>query len=145
MNKKAIVILAIVILAGVGFYVYTNQYSPDSLSGETTGQLPKDFPKDIPVEESAKFTQAFSRKEGDGTYSLVEFDSQKSLDDNFKIYKNFLTNTGWQITETSDEPNIKILRAVKGNDSIYINMYFNVDTQTNNVAIHFSDSPEPAQ
>jgi hypothetical protein len=65
--------------------------------------LPPDLPKDIPLEEEAIFTQNSANDIGEGKmHSIISFNSNESVSKNYIMYKQYLTDTGWNISNASE-------------------------------------------
>ena len=79
------------------------------------GTLPKEIPTDIPLEEGAPMQRNEIVKSADGAEEqyVYRFYSQKTVAENFDIYKKYLKDGGWVIKNSSKDANSAFLLANK--------------------------------
>ncbi len=106
--------------------------------------ISQDMPFEISVEQNPEIVRNFTQVESKGLYAVLEVKSKKSLGDNFSFYRKTLESNGWIVKEVHNDPLIKEMRAIKGNSTIVIELYFNDVTHSNNTVITYSTAPTPA-
>lgn len=138
MNKSKVlglVLILLILAAGVYYFYFlkpepATPEPPKSILSETqyfqVGELPKGFPSDLPLEESAQilenFTAKFATKENnvrlqDGTLatapefyqSTYSYVSEKSLSENNEIYKKYFTGKKYKLLTESISENSALL------------------------------------
>ena len=80
-----------------------------------TGELPAGIPANIPLEENALIVQndvITAPAESGQTQYTRKFVSNKSLDENYEIYKEFIAANNWEVVSVTDEATLKSLIAV---------------------------------
>lgn len=107
MKKIYYVLILVVILLGAGlFYMYNR--------GGTFGPL-SNFPTErgvaVPISESYD-------KDGAQIYSR-QYQSNKTVDQNFAVFKKYLTDNGWKFSAPSQYP-IRTFLATKGKFSLNV-------------------------
>jgi hypothetical protein len=101
-----------------------------------TSQLPPDFPAEIPMEPGSKVTQNYTAQAGDGRFQMTRaFETQKSLEENFRIYQSFFQRNNWTIVSTVNQPSLKGLLARKGGLSVQVSINENAATKVKTVDI----------
>ena len=143
-NKK-IVIGAVIIIAAAGFLTFLLARSqeavkptiPNMTEGETefnsatqtpnivkeevdTKNLPEALPSDLPLEAEAevKENSVVSSPDKPGvTQYTRKYTSQKSLDENYEIYKDYLQKNGWNILTSIEEDGLRSLIAANADNS----------------------------
>jgi hypothetical protein len=98
---------------------------PESIKQIPPEKLPSFFPLKIPLEKNAKVLQNYSQIIGNKEQSTRQFISQKSIAENFRIYKDYLQKNSWTIVNTLDQPEIKSLSAKKTPNNLIITMTSN--------------------
>ena len=98
-------------------------------------KLPPLFPRDILLEKEAEVLQNYSQIVGNKEQDTRQFVSQKSLSNNFQIYKKYLTDKKWTIISIIDKPELKSLSAKRGLVFLSITLIINKKTTQNIVYI----------
>ena len=157
MEKKnsVIIVIVIVIVALLGLWALSKwQKSPLKNTNSTTevqptatnpvkvtnvesSQLPAQFPTDFPLEKGAQVLKNDNSENAQAFEATRQFVSAKTLSENFKIYSDYLKQNKWEITGTSDTPNIKSLSAQKGSSSVTVSITQNPNTKKVVVDISF--------
>jgi flagellar basal body-associated protein FliL len=162
MKKIIWIALAVVIVVGLGIWLFamrsTTKEPGTGLGSETqtkaavqsvpqinvnNSQLPNKFPTDVPLEAKAAVTQNFNATNATGMYQATrEFISQKTMGDNFTLYKAALKKVGWTVTQvTTDAARSQdIILATKAGNSLTVRIY--LDTQ-NQVRVNISNQTQP--
>lgn len=86
-------------------------------------KLPEKFPTDLPLETGAKVTQNYTATTVSGVMQSTRvYETKKTLDENYKIYKDYLKKASWSIENDINEATRKILVASKGDSQMTIVM-----------------------
>lgn len=138
--KMLVIVLIVLAVAALGFKAWwgnrswTKNGSESANQGQNSQapapkiekvdatQLPSGFPADMPLEKDAKIDQNFNATAEGKTQATRKFVSQKTLKENFDIYKDWLTKNGWTIIATLDVEEVKSIGAQKGADSVNISI-----------------------
>jgi hypothetical protein len=82
----------------------------------SSSQVPSGLPANIPWEQGVQIIQNFTSKDPSTgkTQSTRIYVSGKTLAQNFSIYQKYLSDNGWTLTNSVDQPTIKNLDASKG-------------------------------
>lgn len=105
-------------------------------------ELPDKLPKDIPLETGAKITQNYTASSTDGrSQSTRVFETKKSLDENRKIYADYLAANGWKIVGTLNESGLRVITAIKDKSQLQITI--NQNTVTNGVTVEIVGTDVP--
>ncbi len=105
-------------------------------------KLPDTFPADIPLEAGAKITQNYNATTNDGRSQATRaFETTKTLDENYKIYTNYIKNGGWTLGTGVDQKNFKVITASKNGQVLQITMNLNLGTQVKTINITLSQPP----
>lgn len=162
MNKKIIILCILVAALIVGIFWYTKKVNIKEQNQSTSSvpishftrtdvaldKAPDKFPKDIPGESGAKVTQNYNVSTPDGRYQATRvFESNKSLIENFSIYKNYLTSNGYNIQSTVDQTSYKMIFGIKGDKSLQVTMdeSTGVNIKTVNISYIEPITPSTAQ
>lgn len=146
-NKiKILIVMVVLVIIGSLAYFLTQKYSP--LSGRKSmesgiaiteiapGQMPANFPSNLPIEEGAKLLQNYAANAPDNrTQATQVYTTKKSLSENLKIYSEYLQGNGWIIKTQTDNPKYKMLYAAKGEDRLQIDLTEQAAPLTNTVGI----------
>ena len=99
-------------------------------------QLPDQFPAEIPLEAGAQVTGNYTATTPDGRFQATRsFETKKTLEENLRIYQDFLKSHGWTITSTINQTQLKAILATKDSSNIQINMSLNPTTKVKAVDI----------
>jgi hypothetical protein len=102
-------------------------------------KLPDKFPAGLPVEKDAKIVENFNASEKAGRFQATRsFVTNKSLDENVAIYKNWLITNGWTVTSTMDQPTYKMIAGSKGTDQLQASIDENAITKVKTVTLNFT-------
>ncbi len=105
-----------------------------------TNQVPDNFPLDIPIEKGAKITQNYNSTAENGLYQATRaFVTVKSLDENFKLYSDYLSQNGWKLISSLNQDNLKVLAATKGKSNLQITMSLNTANQSRTIEVSYSE------
>lgn len=160
--KKTIVIIIVVIvilgLGGVAYYVVQNQTGKVTnknnqnqakqqlnvtKSEKNTNELPDKFPTDIPIETGAKIIQNYNASTPDGRFQATRvFESAKSMDENLKIYKDYLTSKNYKLQPVVEVPNFKSISGTNDNMNLQVSMNYNASTKITTVSINLTQLPK---
>ncbi len=156
-------LIVILILVGLGFFAWTNfknsaqkvensktvtkQGAPKkdlsvppavtvTKKQVETAKLPSGLPSDVPIEAGAKILQNYTATTSDGKIQATRiFETSKSLDDNAKVYTDYLVKNNWKITTKTTIERLRSIAAVKGDLYININIGENSVTKVRTVDI----------
>lgn len=107
-------------------------------------KLPEKFPTNIPLEKDSRVIQNFNTTTPDGQFQAVRtFETAKSLDENLKLYTDFLKKEGWQIVATVDKPAYKMITGQLGSKFISISIDDNKVTEKKSVSISYTENQTP--
>lgn len=109
-------------------------------------QNPSNFPTNIPIEEGAKIVQNYNATTPTGLFSATRvFETNKSLADNYQLYKQFMESNGWEITSSVDQTNFKMLFSRKKGEELRVTMSTNSKYETKTVNITYTEVSEPSK
>ena len=104
-------------------------------------KVPEKFPTNIPIEPGAKLTQNYNATTPDGQFQATRtFETQEALATNLKLYTEFLTDDGWEIKATTDDPTFKMVLGTKGKQSLQVSIDENKVTKIKTVSISYTES-----
>jgi len=106
---------------------------PESIKQIPPEKLPSFFPAKIPLEKNAQVLQNYSQIIGNKEQSTRQFISQKSLEENFKLYKKYLIDDKWEIINVTEGAEINSLSAKKAPNNL--NITISQNKQTNQVIV----------
>lgn len=126
-HKWLWLVFVLVVMVGAAFWVVTifktKEVQPNIVKQENftvtrtqvdQSKLPEKFPADIPLEKNATTTDNYNASATNGMFQATrKFETAKTLDANFKLYSDFFSKNGWQITNTINQPELKVVFAVK--------------------------------
>lgn len=99
-------------------------------------KLPDQFPADIPLEAGATVTGNYNATATDGrSQATRSFETQKTLDENFKIYSDFFKSAGYKVDSTINQATFKAILASKADFKVQVNMSVNPTTKVKTVDI----------
>ncbi len=126
------IFILVVLLLGVGYFVYKNQESnkpfqvltPTGYPEKTTVSLYKSFPPNFPKElilgdEQIDYSGTVSSPNFDNKVR-VTYVSQKSSKEIIDTYTSVASANGWTIATNSVSQNIGVLKATKGEKTLII-------------------------
>lgn len=154
-HLKLIISLAFLLLALIFFVAFYNlkfnkiekiTYTPEQVQivkkPVSTDKLPELFLKSIPLEVGAKITQNYNATSANGRFQATRtFETKKTLDENIKIYQDFLKKDGWNIKSIIDETNYKMIFAHKESFDIQVSLNNNTVSGINTVDISLTKMP----
>ncbi len=136
--KALIIVLIVVLAAALGFKAWWGSRSKTSTGGNNQQQnnqsasqkiekvaadkLPTGFPTDFPLEKDAKVDQNFNVTTDGKTQATRKFISEKSLKENYDLYKDWLGKNGWTTIATLDVEEIKSIGAKKGENTVNVSI-----------------------
>ncbi len=111
-----------------------------------TTRLPDKLPADIPQEPGAKVTQNYTATTNDGRLQSTRvFETAKTLDENVKIYTDYLKKNGWTIGAGADLKDVKAISASKGDLALQITIAQNNVNQIKTVNISLTQAAPVVQ
>ena len=110
-----VVIVAVAALV-ISKVIYKKSVTPAEQPNQTQSDIvktevdktkdPEKFPAGVPIEEGAVVTQNYNAEATDGRYQATKvFETQKTLADNFNIYRDYMRQNGWDIKSTVNQEN----------------------------------------
>jgi hypothetical protein len=151
-KRVLLIVLGIVVLAIVAAWFISKRQVPEKqqvlidlgTSIEKTNvaadQNPEKFPTNIPIEAGAKIVQNYNATAGGGRFQATRvFETGKTLNENLKIYQDFMKADGWAIQSTVNQANYKMLFASKGDSYLQVSMNDNQVNKTKTVNISYSE------
>ena len=162
MRKKIIILIVVLaVTAGVALWASRGQKSTSKQSQKTGQQseeqqpappplkvtksevdaskLPSQFPANIPIESGAKITQNYNASAENGLYQATRaFESAKTLDENFKLYSDFVQRDGWKLLTGLNQDKLKVIAAQKDKANLQITMSVNSQSGKNIVEISYT-------
>lgn len=147
-HPKLLIVLAVVIvILASGIYWAQKKkgqgpISPPSTSQKTTTptyttkllsstDITKLLPINLPLEKDAQVLQSSQVIDKEGTEQInYQFVTQKTLAENFNLYKNYLVNNGWKIQNTLNNQDLKSISATKETEKKTINITVSKNTLT---------------
>ena len=117
----------------------SSQITKKSISVE---KVPENFPAGLPLETGAKVTQNYTATTATGGVQATrEFETKKTLDENYKLYQDYLKKNDWQFSGGTNQPDLKVISADKGDLHITITINNNTVTKVKTVEITVTQSP----
>lgn len=111
-----------------------------------TSQFPENFPTDLPIEKGAEVTQNYTATTNDGRFQATRtFQTAKTLDENYKIYRDYSLKNGWELGTGVDQENIKVVTATKGNLTMTVTISQSTSSQAKTVNITITEVNAVAQ
>lgn len=158
-NKKiaitVVIVVALAVIAAMAVKISKRPSSkaPASQAGQQGSQpmkvvqtdvpvtkTPDSFPVNIPMEKDAKITQNYNAKAENGLYQATRvFESVKSLDENFKIYSDYINSNGWKLVSSLNQENLKALAAQKDKGNLQVTLNENSQTHIKTVSVTYSE------
>lgn len=154
--KKALIGLAILLVASLAITLFIKvilkDKNPESaqtadqipLNAKTdvpVSQLPKNIPTDLPQEEDVSVVDNYNvAMQGGGDEGARMYLTKKSIDENVKIYSDYLEQKGWVDISLRSYPNLKVISAKKGSQNMLINISDSQDKKTSTVSIYVSET-----
>jgi hypothetical protein len=145
-KKYLLILLGIVVLAFVAAWVIGNQPNgvskapKASLNTGTQSQDPYNkFPTNIPIETGAELTKNSNSSSEEGLFQGTRvFQSSKTIDENLKIYEDFLAADNWNVTNRIDRGANKTLLASKDGARLQIALDSATSGNTQSVTVSIS-------
>ncbi len=140
--------IAVLVIGALAYQSYMVQQSSEpkteapvfTRTEVNSNTLPEKFPADFPLEKNAQVLSNYTAT-GQGIFqSTRQFQSKKTIDENFKIYNDYLTQNKWvveSILNNSKIPDTKSISAVKGPAHVTITLNRNNYTKLVTVDIVF--------
>ena len=126
--KKVGFLLVLILVIALIFWRYmektdTSEQIPEineniKVTKVPTGELPQAIPANIPLEENALIIEndIITAPEKPGiTQYTKKFISNRSPDENYESYKEFIVANNWEVVSVTDEDTLKSLIAVSPN------------------------------
>jgi 16S rRNA C967 or C1407 C5-methylase (RsmB/RsmF family) len=103
-------------------------------------ELPDKFPKDIPMETGAKVVQNYNATTEDGRFQATRvFESKKTIDENLKIYEEYLKTSKYTLDPVVSVNNYKAVSGKKLNAQLQISLDYNTNTKISTVSINYTE------
>lgn len=117
----------------------TNELKQDIVKTEIDlATAPDKFPDSVPIESGVKIIQNYSATAINGTYQATRvFETNKTLDENLKIYTDYLKKNGWTISDTINQLTYKAVFGTKGTQQLQVTLNQHSTTKTKTVSISF--------
>src|SRR3990167_221186 len=98
-------------------------------------KIPPDFIQEIPIEKKAKIEQSYSFDYSGQKQLTIVFESEKTIEQNRKIYSDFLANNQWSVVNNYFDKKIASLYGLKENKEINVTISFDELAKKTNVSI----------
>lgn len=119
-------------LVVAGFFIFKNKapqeqediktFSDELSSSGKNIEIPKKFPKDLPVAE-ANLIEAYTRDPDTKDITTI-FDSRKSAKENYDYYLNYMKMSGWQIDDAIELSGASPAGISSRKENFFVNMAF---------------------
>lgn len=158
-SKLPLVIIGLLAIAVGGFLFFKKQAGP-KISGEVFDaaiktntqeldptRIPPAFPSDLPLEQGVLLENQISEnqvpntntfKVEQETQSTRKYISQKSLEENYEIFGNYLSQNNWKVVYKLDEKNVKAYMAKKEGVEGMLKVSISKNTLTQDVMVELS-------
>ncbi len=127
-------ILGIFIILGTIYFIYKNDlYKIKPIDNNKTEEVikvpqkkdfgtttPEDFPSNIPIEKDTKVEQSYSLNYAGQKQLTIVFQSNKTVEENYRIYTEFFKKQNWSISNKYENPQVSSLYGVKENNDINV-------------------------
>ncbi len=140
-------IFSITIMLCVGGYFYYTQFVQKELQitdepkkTEYGTVAPQDFPQDFLSEVNTPLEQSYMLEYPSQKQQTIVFESTKSLEENQRIYTEYLHNNGWSITTNSFDEKTIFFYAIKESTELSILVFFDESVAKNKVSISVLDT-----
>lgn len=105
-------------------------------------QLPDKIPSNLPIETGAKVTQNYTSTNSSGDFQSTRvYESKKTIDENKRIYLDYLKNNGWKVVASLEESDNKVFTAVKGD--LQMQLTINQSTASKTVMVEVTITAKP--
>lgn len=139
-------IFSITIVLCVGGYFYYSQFiqkkvqiSDEPKKTEYGTIAPQDFPRELLAEVNTPLEQSYALEYPGQQQQTIVFETVRSLEENQRIYNEYLQNNGWHIiTDSSGEKNV-FFYATKESMELNILVFFDESVAKNKVSISILD------
>lgn len=149
LGKKIGLVIIIIVALLVIFWltkikINTGQPSPSPTSTNKiqnfgTGQVPRSFPTQIPIETGAKIINSYNATSPDGRLQATQvFESSKSVSANFKLYNDYLVKNNWKIlAQDSTKTNLQAIIAQNASGILGVTIHGTNDPSKSIVDLSF--------
>ncbi len=104
-------------------------------------KLPEKFPSNIPLEEGAEVIQNYNSETPEGQFQATrQFETKKSLAENYALYTDFMKKNGWEIKATTDDPTYKMVMGNLLKKAIQVTIEENKINQVKIVTISYTEN-----
>lgn len=153
MNNKNLALIFFSLLVIVAIVFSVNKYLQNKKSSEEIpnqnqitsklqevdrSKLPEKFPADFPLEQGVKILNNYNVLDTGFIQATRKFTTKKSLPENYKLYSNYLSQNGWEISSKLDLEETKSVSATKEGVNVSIVVSHNPNTNINSVDIAFT-------
>lgn len=144
--RNALIFSITIILCIGGYFYYTqffqkkiqNPDEPRKIEYGTTA--PQDFPREFLSEVSAPLEQSYALKYPDQKQETIVFESTRSLEENQRIYTDYLISNKWLILANSFDEKTVSFYATNESMEMNILIFFDESVATNKVSISVLDT-----
>lgn len=141
--RNALIFSITIILCVGGYFYYTNifhkevqnliEIEPQKTEYGTVA--PQDFPQDFLSEVNSPLEQSYALEYPSQKQQTIVFESARSLEENQRIYTEYLQNNGWAITANSFDEKTIFFYAIKESTELSILVFFDESVAKNKVSI----------
>lgn len=128
-----VLIAAAVVITMVIYPFYKNRKgSQDAQTAEKTelkkeivdkSKLPSKLPTNVPVEANSEVLENYNLQNLDGqSQATRSFESNKTLEQNLAIYKDYMTKNNWSGIAVLDQDALKVISGSKGNQKLQVSI-----------------------
>ncbi|RJP45620.1 hypothetical protein C4587_00515 [Candidatus Parcubacteria bacterium] len=125
MTRKAELVLiaaSVLILGLLAYLASTGRFSRTGPVNRVVeipeSSLPQGFPSDVPIEAGAKILKNYTATSPSGRVQATrEFESSRSVGENFSLYRSFLSQSGWKLLYELDDARSPSYKAVFGRNA----------------------------
>lgn len=104
-------------------------------------KLPEKFPSNIPLEEGAEVVQNYNSQTPEGQFQATrQFETKKTLAENYALYTDFMEKNGWEIKATTDDPTYKMVMGNLLKKAVQVTIEENKINQVKIVTISYTEN-----
>lgn len=140
--RNALIFSITIILCVGGYFYYTQfiqkkvQVSDEPKKTEYGTVAPQNFPREFLSGVSTPLEQSYTLEYPDQQQQqTIVFETAQSLEENQRIYNEYLQNNGWTITTNSSNDSNVFFYATKGSAELNILIFFDESVAKNKVSI----------
>jgi len=139
--RNALIFSITIILCVGGYFYYTQvvqekiEISVEPKKTEFGTVAPQDFPRELLSEVITPLEQSYVLEYPSQKQQTIVFESTRSLEENQRIYTEYLQNNGWSITTDSFDEKTIFFYALKESTELSILVYFDESIAKNKISI----------